>query len=192
MPHPAGHVGCRRHVVLGLSHQSSAPRGESFDTVTFVGAGHAIRRAAWDGYDEALFFCWEEFDFCLSAIERGWRIRYHGDIAVHHKVSPEQRVAWSGTRWFHFVRNRLYIERKWGAKWIGLLPRLTFYLLKGARNGVLTQTVRAVPGAIRLSSFVKARHHSPAALSYLRANDAAYRTHWPTIAWLPLPFAGGG
>ena len=92
------------------------------------------------GYDEALFFCWEEFDFCLRAIERGWRIRYRGDIAVHHKVSPEQRVAWSGTRWFHFVRNRLYIERKWGAGWFGLLPRLAFYLLKGARNGVLLQT----------------------------------------------------
>ena len=108
--------------------------------------GHLRRRRPRDpprrmgcggGYDEALFFCWEEFDFCLRAIERGWRIRYRGDIVVRHKVSPEQRVAWSGTRWFYFVRNRLYIERKWGAGWLGLLPRLAFYLLKGARNGVL-------------------------------------------------------
>jgi GT2 family glycosyltransferase len=194
-------IGCR--ILLGASEaddmsswgypSSLLPRaGESFDTVTFVGAGHAIRRAAWDGYDEALFFCWEEFDFCLSAIERGWRIRYRGDIAVHHKVSPEQRVAWSGARWFHFVRNRLYIERKWGAGWFGLLPRLAFYLLKGARNGVLLQTLRAVPEAIRLSSRVSTRHHSPAALSYLRVNDTAYRTHWPTIARLTPPLAGGG
>ena len=38
---------------------------ESFDAVTFVGAGHAIRRADFEaagGYDDALFFCWEEFD----------------------------------------------------------------------------------------------------------------------------------
>ena len=95
-------IGCR--ILLGSSDaddmsswgypSSLLPRaGKSFDTVTFVGAGHAIRRAAWDGYDEALFFCWEEFDFCLRAIERGWRIRYRGDIAVHHKVSPERRVA---------------------------------------------------------------------------------------------------
>ena len=38
----------------------------------------------------------------------------------------------------------------------------------------------------------QARHHSPAALSYLRVNDTAYRTHWPTIARLTPPLAGGG
>jgi GT2 family glycosyltransferase len=157
--------------------------GESFDTVTFVGAGHAIRRAAWDGYDEALFFCWEEFDFCLRAIERGWRIRYRGDIVVRHKVSPERRVEWSGTRWFHFVRNRLYIERKWGAWWPGLVPRIAFYLIKGARNGVLAQTVRAVPAAARLSSLVMARRHSPAARCYLRMNDLAYRANRMAAMW---------
>ena len=93
---------------------------ESFDAVTFVGAGHAIRRAAWDdagGYDAQLFFCWEEFDFCLRAIARGWRIRYRGDIVIRHKVSGERRVAWSGDRWFYYVRNRLYIERKLGRTW---------------------------------------------------------------------------
>ena len=163
---------------------SLLPRaGESFDTVTFVGAGHAIRRAAWDAYDEALFFCWEEFDFCLRAIEHGWRIRYRGDIAVRHKVSPEQRVTWSGTRWFHFVRNRLYIERKWGAAWPALLPRLAFYLIKGARNHVLMQTMHATLAVIRLSSRVTARRHSPAARQYLRLNDAAHRGHRMTMLW---------
>lgn len=157
--------------------------GESFDTVTFVGAGHAIRRAAWDGYDEALFFCWEELDFCLRAIECGWRIRYRGDIVVRHKVSPERRVAWSGTRWFHFVRNRLYIARKWGTGWIGLVPRIAFYLLRGARNGVLPQTLSALPAALRLSSGVTVRRHSPSALRYLRMNDAAHRGNWASMVW---------
>lgn len=86
---------------------------DTFDAATYVGAGHAIRRAAWEdagGYDEALFFCWEELDFCLRAIDRGWRIRYRGDIAVRHKVSPERREAWSGTRWFYFVRNRYMLS----------------------------------------------------------------------------------
>ena len=115
---------------------SLLPRsGGSFDTVTFIGAGHAIRRAAWDGYDEALFFCWEEFDFCLRAIDRGWRIRYRGDIAVHHKVCPEQPCHLDRHSLVLFVRNRLYIERKWGAAWLGLMPRVAFYLIKGARNG---------------------------------------------------------
>jgi GT2 family glycosyltransferase len=180
-------IGCR--IVLhanGTNDMSSwgYPRsllpcaGEAFDTVTFVGAGHAIRRAAWHachGYDDTLQFCWEEFDFCLRAIEQGWRIRYRGDIVVRHKVSGERRIAWSASRWFHYVRNRLYIERKWRANWLAVLPRFAFYLLKGARNGVLAQTLRALPAAIRMSSPVVARRHSARARAYLRRNDAAYR-----------------
>jgi len=128
--------------------------GESFDTATFVGAGHAIRRAAWadaGGYDEALFFCWEELDFCARARARGWRVRYRGDIVVRHKVSAEQRVAWSGARWFYFVRNRLYVGRKHGASWVGLLPRLGVYLVRALRDGALPQALRAVPAAVHLS-----------------------------------------
>jgi GT2 family glycosyltransferase len=163
---------------------SLLPRaGDSFDAVTFVGAGHAIRRAAWDGYDDALFFCWEEFDFCLRAIERGWRIRYRGDIAVRHKVCPDRRVTWSGTRWFHFVRNRLYIERKWGAGWFELLPRMAYYLIRGARNGVLNQTWRALPAAIQLSRGVAVQSHSPAAHRYLFRNDTAHRGRWISMLW---------
>ena len=54
----------------------------------------------------------------------GWRVRYRGDIVIRHKVSAEQRVGWSGARWFYFVRNRLYVGRKHGASWVELLPRL--------------------------------------------------------------------
>jgi len=128
--------------------------GESFDAATFVGAGHAIRRRAWDevgGYDESLFFCWEELDFCRRVGARGWRVRYRGDIAVRHKVSAEQRVAWSGTRWFWFVRNRLYVGRKHGASWLSLLPRCAIYLLRAWRDGALWQAVRGMREAVRLS-----------------------------------------
>lgn len=151
---------------------------DTFDTVTFVGAGHAIRRAAWSdagGYDDALFFCWEEYDFCLRAIARGWRIRYHGDIVVRHKVSGQHRFAWSGTRWFYFVRNRLYIGRKTGASWAALAPRWLAYLLKGLRNGAAGQSLRALPAAIRLSRGVAPIFLTPAARAYITSNDAAYR-----------------
>jgi GT2 family glycosyltransferase len=127
--------------------------GECFDAVTFVGAGHAIRRSAWEqagGYDPALFFCWEEFDFCLRAIALGWRIRYRGDIVVRHKVSVEQRVGWTAERWFYFVRNRLYIERKLGRRGLGLVPRTCGYLLKGLRNGLPGQTLRAALAAVEM------------------------------------------
>jgi GT2 family glycosyltransferase len=150
----------------------------SFETVTFVGAGHAIRRAAWDaaaGYDAALFFCWEEYDFCLRAIDRGWRVRYRGDIVVRHKVSAEQRVAWAGDRWFYFVRNRLYIERKWKASWLALAPRISGYLMRGVRNGHLRPTLRAITAAAALARRVQRVSLSPAAQDYLTRNDRAHR-----------------
>ena len=160
-----------------------------FDAITFVGAGHAIRRMAWDecgGYDDALHFCWEELDFCLRAIEAGWRIRYCGDLVVRHKVSAERRMTWSSSRWFHFVRNRLYIGRKWSHGWLPLLPRFVFYLLKGTRNGLFGQTLRASSAAIAMSRGLKPRRHSPAARRYLYLNDTAHRPLLPTNAFYLL------
>ena len=190
-------IGCRILVhATGAEDLSSwgyppglLPRAaESFDAVTFVGAGHAIRRAEFEavgGYDDALFFCWEEFDFALRAINRGRRIRYRGDIAVRHKVSGERRFAWSGTRWFHFVRNRLYIAMKYGSPAAALLPRYLAYGVKGARNGVMAQGLRAGPAALRLARAFRPPpgqealyRLGPPAREYLARNDAAHRGGW--------------
>jgi GT2 family glycosyltransferase len=163
---------------------SLLPRaGSSFDSATFVGAGHAIRRAAWrqvGGYDAALFFCWEEFDFCLRAIQGGWRIRYRGDLVVRHKVSGEQRVAWSGDRWFYFVRNRLYIGRKYGTGWPALAVRFAGYALKGLRHRVFWQTLRAAAAAMRLQAGQEPRTLSPVTRAYLWRNDGQHRGGWLT------------
>ncbi len=161
---------------------SLLPRaGESFDAVTFVGAGHAIRRAAWQqagGYDPKLFFCWEEFDFCLRAIALGWRVRYRGDIVIHHKVAPERRVTWTASRWFFFVRNRIYIERKLGRSRHALAPRIAFYLLKGFRNGLPVQTLRAIHAATRMAPGARPQPMPSASVSYLTRNDHAHRGSW--------------
>ena len=148
----------------------------TFDATTFVGAGHAIRRAAWDaagGYDARLFFCWEELDFCLRAIADGWRVRYRGDLVVRHKVSAERRVGWSGDRWFYFVRNRIYIARKWNAGWLALTPRIAAYVVKGLRNGVLWPTLRAVAAAGRMP--VAPQPMPTTLLAYLARHDTAHR-----------------
>ncbi|MFL5283061.1 MAG: glycosyltransferase family 2 protein [Rhodopila sp.] len=152
--------------------------GDSFDAVTYVGAGHAIRRSAWEqagGYDGKLFFCWEEYDFSLRAIALGWRIRYRGDIVIRHKVSPERRVAWPASRWFYYVRNRLYIERKLGLTWPQITPRAAGYLLKGFRNDLLWQTVRAIRAAWAMAPRSGQETLPRDALSYLLRNDRAHR-----------------
>ena len=151
--------------------------GTCFDTVTFVGAGHAIRRDTWQqagGYDPRLFFCWEEYDFCLRAIARGWQIRYRGDIVIRHKLCGEQRVGWGANRWFYHVRNRLYVERKLGRSWMSLIPRMAAYLLKGTRNDLRGQTIRAIQAAVLM---VPDLTHSlpPTGQSYCIRNDTAHR-----------------
>jgi GT2 family glycosyltransferase len=180
---------------LGLLPRSA----EAFDAATFVGAGHALRRADFEaagGYDEALFFTWEEFDLALRLINMGRRIRYRGDIVVRHKVSPEARMAWSGTRWHHFVRNRLYVALKHGAHPAALLPRFLAYQLKGARNGVLAQGLSAGPAALALARQFRpapgtAHLYGPteAARAYLARTDAAHRGGW--IARLRREVLGG-
>ena len=171
---------------------------ETFEAATFVGAGHAIRRAAWDdtgGYDASLFFCWEEYDFCLRAIARFWRIRYRGDIVVRHKVSPERRVTWSGDRWFHFVRNRLYIARKCGHSWLALAPRMAGYCIKAARNGCLRETPRAVWAAFLMSRGVVHAPLPPVARDYLHRVDTVWRgsllTRLRREVWAALPGTSG-
>lgn len=160
--------------------------GATFPAVTFVGAGHAIRRAAWveaGGYDPALFFCWEEFDFCLRAIAAGWRIEYRGDLVVRHKVAAERRVAWNGRRWFFFVRNRLYLARKWGASWPALAPRAAGYLLRGLRNGLGGQTLRAIAAAARMP-LPRPRLVMPGdGRAWLAAHDAAHRGSLAQRLW---------
>jgi GT2 family glycosyltransferase len=151
---------------------------ESFEAATFVGAGHAIRREAWNdtgGYDARLFFCWEEYDFCRRAIARFWRVRYCGDIVVRHKVSPEHRIAWTGERWFHYVRNRIYIGRKNGQSWVALLPRMLGYCIKAARNGCLRDTPRALWAAFRMAWGTPHTVLPPVARDYLYRTDTVWR-----------------
>lgn len=155
---------------------------ESFDAVTYVGAGHVIRRTAWEqagGYDPKLFFCWEEFDFCLRAIALGWRVRYRGDIVIHHKVAAEQRIGWSTARWFYFVRNRLYIDRKLGRSWLAMAPRACGYLLKGALHGMPLQTLQALRAIPAMAPRQAVQPMPASALSYLLRNDRAHRGSLP-------------
>jgi GT2 family glycosyltransferase len=149
-----------------------------FPCATFVGAGHAIRRQAWEqigGYDAALFFTWEEYDFALRAIDQGWQLVHAGDIAVHHKLAAERRVAWTGRRWFYFVRNRLYIARKWNPTWPELIVRVAGYGVRSAWLGLPRQGVAAIGAAFRMTLPQKARAMAPSGLAYLHLTDTGIR-----------------
>jgi GT2 family glycosyltransferase len=153
---------------------------ERFDTTTFVGAGHAIRRVTWDmvgGYDQTFFFTWEEYDFCLAAIALNWRVCYDGTLAVIHKVSPTARVPWNDARTRFFVRNRLIIGRKWGASWLSLTPRMLGYMIRAALDG----RVEAAMSGIRAAREADPPCHRkmPKAMrKYLVLNETRHRGSW--------------
>ena len=125
-----------------------------FAATRFIGAGHALRRAAFEavgGYDERLFFCGEELDLCYRMLNLGMRIEYCPDVAVLHKVSPEHRVFWDRGRFFYTVRNALYTLYKFGEPPSRMLLAAAAFLVKGARNGMAGQVLRAILASVKMS-----------------------------------------
>ncbi|WP_419758301.1 glycosyltransferase family 2 protein [Acidisoma sp.] len=166
------------HASWGYPEALRPRAADRFASATFVGAGHAIRRATWDavgGYDSALFFTWEEYDFALRAIDQGWQLLHAGDIAVHHKLASEGRLDWSGRRWFLFIRNRLYIARKWRTPLPALLARAAAYCLKSMRLGLTRQAWLAVTASFQMPLSVPPRRMSAGGRAYLGVNDTAWR-----------------
>jgi len=151
---------------------------QRFLTTTFVGAGHAIRRATWSEsgqYDSSLFFTWEEYDFCLRAIARNWDIMYDGSLCVHHDNCSEQRIRWSSGRQRLFVRNRLIIERKWGQGWLSLLPRIFGYIINGAINGQFRSTMLGIFDAIWRDKNSPKQKMTARMNNYLLRNEQQHR-----------------
>jgi GT2 family glycosyltransferase len=127
---------------------------ERFTATRFIGAGHAVRRksfAAVGGYDSRLFFCGEELDLCYRMLNLGMRIQYDPEIVIRHKVSPEHRVFWERGRFFYTVRNALYCMYKFEIPWLRRVLGGIAFLVKGLRNGVFLDALRAILASRRLS-----------------------------------------
>jgi GT2 family glycosyltransferase len=145
-----------------------------FTTTTFVGAGHAIRRAAFEaagGYDARLFFTWEEYDLSRRMIAARWRIAYDGTLAVWHKGAKEKRVSWAGERGRYFVRNRIVVARKWREPvWV----LAAGYLLKGLLEGRLGAVATGIGQGLRWK--ISDRFEmSQAMRDYVFAHETAHR-----------------
>jgi GT2 family glycosyltransferase len=144
-----------------------------FAATRFIGAGHALRRAAFEavgGYDAHLFFCGEELDLCYRMLNLGMRIEYCPDVAVLHKVSPQHRVFWDKGRFFYTVRNALYTLYKFGEPRPRLLLAATAFLVKGLRNGMTGQVLRAIAASVKMSRAFAASGQDK---SYYRLSAAA-------------------
>ena len=154
------------------------PRADGFfATTTFVGCGHAVSRACFErlgGYDDSLFFTWEEYEFARRAIAAGWRIEHHGDLSVIHEVAAEARVNWNAGRWRYFVRNRLLIAHDWHGL-PGFLFRTGVYLARGASKSRLRPTLDAIVEAYALAR-IRPRHKETAeARHYVFRNETRHR-----------------
>ena len=72
----------------------------------YIGFAHLIRRGlflALGGYHESFHFYGEEKDFCLRALDAGYRVAYLPDLRVAHVPDPSGR---SMTRYVrHVIRN---------------------------------------------------------------------------------------
>jgi GT2 family glycosyltransferase len=166
------------HYSWGYPRRLKALANSQFNTTTFVGAGHAIRRTAWEdagGYDSSLFFTWEEYDFCLRAIARAWLVTHQGSIAVRHNLSADSRIGWSGTRMQFYVRNRLLIARKWGRSWPSLAPLMLVFLVRGALNRVFAPALKGMLAAFRASKTLPRAPMPPRMIAYVRQHETAHR-----------------
>ena len=140
--------------VLSWDYPGHSP-DERFCTTRFIGAGHAIRRTAFEaagGYDDRLFFCQEELDLCYRMLNLGFRIEYVPEVTVRHKVSPDHRVAWERGRYFFTVRNALYTSYKFGVSSPRLALAALAFLARGMFNGVAGSALRGIAAAIALSA----------------------------------------
>lgn len=155
-------------------------RAESFLTTRFIGAGHALRRQALartHGYDEKLFFVWEELDLSYQLIAAGYHIRYDPAIVVLHEAAPEQRHYWGGRRFYFHVRNGLYVRYKHLRSISNLLAYGLGYLMKGAYNALPGQALRGVRDALRMIRELpqEGAGLGPQARRYLQRHDEAHR-----------------
>jgi GT2 family glycosyltransferase len=157
-----------------------------FLTTRFVGAGHALRRSAFQyvkGYDARLFFLHEEVDLARRLINAGCTIRYEPSIQVLHKVSPEHRVAWSDKRFYYDIRNKTYLHLKHRT----FLPTFIFHtvlmVVKGIRSGYWKATLRGLwTGLCWLDIAVDLWHEDP----FVKQNAAAkayFEQCSPTRGW---------
>ena len=152
-----------------------------FRCTRFAETGHCVRRSAFEevgGYDERIFFCLESVDLSYKLIERGHDIVYDPRRAVLHKSYPTSRYHWGMTRFYHQVKNAIYLDWKFFARRERVAALAIAYLAKGLYNGLGGQAFGGVRDAIRVIRTLGPGATTPLgvrARRYLAEHDLRYR-----------------
>jgi GT2 family glycosyltransferase len=158
----------------------SLPRDLEFEVSYFVGAGHAIRRAALDVvgyYPEEFFYSQEEIFLCTALVEAGYRITYFPDVTVRHWQSGAGRFV-SARKWFLLLRNTLLMNHRF----LPVIPYLFSIVVWSMKVAILSRSPLVVTGALREYLSMKSLptfHRKPlkgAAYRYLLENGG--RVWW--------------
>ncbi|MEM0984892.1 MAG: glycosyltransferase family 2 protein [Pseudomonadota bacterium] len=169
----------------------------TFPAKQFCGAGHMIRRSAFDevgAYDDTLFFMHEEIDLCDRLMNAGYKIVYNGDFAVRHKVSAEHRVHWKGPRYRFHLRNHVYLMMKQKAPAFDVFSELMVMTVAGFRAGFVKASLGGFFGVLKLwpearrqartNAFLK---RTPDAAAHIASFEALHRQETPPPPWQNAP-----
>lgn len=120
------------------------PPDVPFETTYFVGAGHAIRKKAFEeagAYDESFFYGMEELDLSFRILDAGYEIWYEPAVAVWHAPSPKGRVA-ERLMWQQMLENRIKLG-------VRTLPWRYVVVSVAAWTGKIIGITGSIPLAIR-------------------------------------------
>jgi hypothetical protein len=144
---PDGRPTARRHV----PRLRVGDPGVGSEVTTFLGGASIVRRAVFDEVGwlpDDFEYAHEETSLAWRALDAGWRIRYAGDLAVHHPATTPARHAR-----YHYLtaRNRVLLARRhlpWAVAAVYLILWTTLTLLRGRGEG-LAPSVRGFVDGFR-------------------------------------------
>ncbi len=123
-----------------FSEKVKAAQDAEFFSFSFSECGSAIQKKVFDQagpFWEFLFFGREGEELGLRVWKAGYKILYHPEAVVYHRVSPEERVA-RGEREYFDLRNSLYIYLAHYPWWmlVRIVPlKIGVSLMRSIRRG---------------------------------------------------------
>lgn len=153
---------------------ASREANDSFLIGYFIGAGHALRKAALDdvGYypDDFGLYAHEEVDLSYRVINGGYRMRYVPAVAVRHMKDPGGRIS-RGEVLYWMLYNRLVMTRKYLPLPYSAINGILWSMKTAIDARSLTVPVRAWMRYFRERGTLARNPLSAAALEYLRRNN---------------------